>query len=139
MDNFETVVESIVTFGSYHYPTASTEQCQDMCKAAVNSYYNNRNWLSQFKNDIDEDSFAKALRVLTMRAWYLDLPYRFGVCKDTELLRRVQRNHNTVPTKVHSAYQQTQQIPAGMAVLTVPTEQVPFLKQQLEVMALLER
>jgi hypothetical protein len=134
-----TIKQSITTFYSYHCPTASAKQCLDLLEAASNSYVDNRNWLSHFNRDIDEEAFARALRVLTMRAWYLDLPYRYGICRDTELLKRVQRNHSTAPWKVHSTYQPPQQVPAGMAMLTVPTEQVPFLKQQLEVMALLEQ
>jgi hypothetical protein len=134
-----TIKQSIVDFYTFHYPTASAKQCQDMLEAASMSYAHNRGWLSHFNNDIDEEAFATALRVLGMRAWYLNLPYQHGACKTTTLLIRVRRNHKTAPPKIHSTYNPAHCVPKGMTRLDIPNEQVPFVKQQLEVMALLNQ
>jgi hypothetical protein len=134
-----TITSSFSLFARYHYPTATLGQCEQLLKVAFSSYCKHRGWLSHLNSDIDEEAIAMALRTMHSRAWYIELPYRAGNCNETRLLKRVQSHHSTGPRKTYTLYQPSQQVPAGMATLTVPAEQVPFLKQQLEVMALLDQ
>jgi len=124
-------------FVSFHYPDATAVQLIELRGAGSICYHSKRGWLSCLNNDIDEEALHTSLYAVHNHARKLRLSYRDGIAGENPLLRRVLGLYGRVSAlNPHSVYGEGN---ADTVSISVPASQVPFIEQQLEVMALLEQ